>query len=131
MLAAHLMRKRRLNPVEAVDLIRKARPIAEPNSGFMDQLWLYYNIDYSSAPDDAPLYQRWLYTRGLAAARAARTAPQHLHFRDDERQPAAVVPAGRSDSGPAPPAAPPTGLLELRCKKCRCVRPPSAPGSRC
>lgn len=64
-----------LDPQSALGLIRRCRPSAEPNSGFMSQLELYHRMQCPEDPDSSPLYQRWLYHRNVEASRAAGVAP--------------------------------------------------------
>ncbi|KAF4968703.1 hypothetical protein FZEAL_10351 [Fusarium zealandicum] len=87
----------------ALALIRRSRPMAEPNDGFMDQLALWWEM---GCPDDVevnPVYQRWAYKREVEENVAVGQAPTRLRFEDEEAQP-------RDESG-----------LSLRCKKCRCT----------
>ncbi|KAF5020647.1 hypothetical protein F66182_7324 [Fusarium sp. NRRL 66182] len=85
----------------ALTFIRRTRPMAEPNEGFMEQLALWWEM---GCPDDVeahPVYQRWAYRREIDENLAVGQAPTRLRFEDEEVQP-------RDDSGPS-----------LRCKKCR------------
>ncbi|KAF8545101.1 protein-tyrosine phosphatase-like protein [Trichophaea hybrida] len=109
-LAAHLMQKRQINAIEAVDIIRKIRPFVEPNPGFMEQLDLYHKMKYTTDLDDNPIYQRWLYQKKLATSKAA---PERVHFRDVERAVAGIT---QVEEGATPEE---SGMVELRCKKCR------------
>ncbi|KAL0096921.1 protein-tyrosine phosphatase-like protein [Phycomyces blakesleeanus] len=47
---AYLMKKRRLRPKEALAIIAQSRPFINPNKGFMDQLKLYREMDYTFDP---------------------------------------------------------------------------------
>ncbi|KAM0425603.1 hypothetical protein ACHAPT_009134 [Fusarium lateritium] len=85
----------------ALTFVQRTRPMAEPNSGFMDQLALWWEM---GCPDDVeahPLYQRWAYKREVEENLAVGQAPTRLRFEDEEAQP-------RDESG-----------ASLRCKKCR------------
>ncbi|KAF7544161.1 hypothetical protein G7Z17_g10177 [Cylindrodendrum hubeiense] len=85
----------------ALTFVRRTRPMAEPNPGFMDQLALWWEM---GCPDDVethPVYQRWLYKREVDEDLAVGQAPTRLRFEDEEAQP-------HDESG-----------LSLRCKKCR------------
>ncbi|KAM5352857.1 hypothetical protein ACJ41O_005579 [Fusarium nematophilum] len=87
----------------ALTFIRRTRPMAEPNQGFMDQLALWWEM---GCPDDVeghPAYQRWAYRREVEENLAVGQAPTRLRFEDE------VTPAGQPrDDG-----------TSLRCKKCR------------
>ncbi|KPM35150.1 hypothetical protein AK830_g11420 [Neonectria ditissima] len=87
----------------ALTFVRRTRPMAEPNPGFMDQLALWWEM---GCPDDVEthsVYQRWAYMREVEEGLAIGQAPTRLRFEDEEVQP-------RDESG-----------LSLRCKKCRCT----------
>ncbi|KAK4696769.1 hypothetical protein P7C71_g1204, partial [Lecanoromycetidae sp. Uapishka_2] len=77
-----------LTPSTALTQIRQTRPFAEPNSGFMEQLSLYHDMNCpptQEALDAHPLYQRWLYQRAVEASVAAGVAPEvgDLRFGDE------------------------------------------------
>ncbi|CAM1500431.1 Fc.00g095930.m01.CDS01 [Cosmosporella sp. VM-42] len=85
----------------ALTFIRRTRPMAEPNDGFMAQLALWWEM---GCPDDVethPIYQRWAYKREVEENLAIGQAPTRLRFEDEE------LPT-EADCG-----------LSLRCKKCR------------
>lgn len=44
--AAYLMQKKRQNVEDTIQLIKSARPIADPNDGFMEQLKLWWNVRF-------------------------------------------------------------------------------------
>ncbi|KAF7730602.1 phosphatase [Apophysomyces ossiformis] len=48
--AAYLMKKRRLRVKEALALIKQSRPFINPNPGFIKQLRLYQEMEYSFDP---------------------------------------------------------------------------------
>jgi protein-tyrosine phosphatase len=115
-LAAYLMWSQKLDRDSALALIRKYRPYAEPNPGFMEQLDVYYRIGYTQSPDDHPIYQRWLYKMELQSSRAGGRAPERVHFRDVERKVAGIIEAGEGDMTKDSET-----TVELRCRRCRCV----------
>lgn len=92
----------------ALALLRQARPMVEPNPGFMAQLELYKDMGCPRDIDQHPQYQRWLYQRHVESAIAAGTAPETLRFEDehDEETRKQELPGGK---------------VELRCRKCRKV----------
>ncbi|KAF4462858.1 Tyrosine- phosphatase YVH1 [Fusarium albosuccineum] len=85
----------------ALTFVRRTRPMAEPNPGFMDQLALWWEMGCPNDVEAHPLYQRWAYRREVEENLAVGQAPTRLRFEDEEAQP-------RDDSG-----------VSLRCKKCR------------
>ncbi|KAM0553966.1 hypothetical protein ACHAPJ_007038 [Fusarium lateritium] len=85
----------------ALTWIRRTRPMAEPNDGFMEQLALWWEMGCPDDVESHPVYQRWAYKREIDENLAVGQAPTRLRFEDEEAQP-------RDESG-----------LSLRCKKCR------------
>ncbi|KAL7268237.1 tyrosine protein phosphatase yvh1, partial [Rhizina undulata] len=114
-LAAYIMASRRLELNLALSLIRRARPIIEPNSGFMEQLELFNQMEYSAQIDDHPIYQRWLYKRDVEMSNAAGRPPERVHFRDAEAEVVRITGAKDADSPQE------SSEIELRCKICRCT----------
>ena len=77
---AHLMKARALDPASALELVRAARPQAEPNAAFLKQLdVLHAELEASRKRDAARL--------GTAPARPVAKAPE---------------PPARATAGPAP-----------------------------
>ncbi|KAI0136757.1 tyrosine-protein phosphatase YVH1 [Xylariales sp. AK1849] len=103
---------------QALKWVRQARPIAEPNEGFMRQLELWWEmacpVDDDGAVESHPIYQKWLYENKLKEARDLGMAPEAdwIRFEDEAQQ---------VTEGPADPAQITTPAQELRCKKCRRV----------
>ncbi|KAF5659812.1 tyrosine phosphatase yvh1 [Fusarium heterosporum] len=85
----------------ALTFVRRTRPMAEPNEGFMEQLALWWEMGCPNEVETHPVYQRWAYKREIDENLAVGQAPTRLRFEDEETQP-------RDESG-----------LSLRCKKCR------------
>ncbi|KAL8931934.1 MAG: hypothetical protein Q9211_006637, partial [Gyalolechia sp. 1 TL-2023] len=75
-------------PISALMHLRLARPMAEPNPGFMDQLHLYHRMHCPWEIDSQPLYQRWCYKRERERSRKAEQAPgsEFIVFEDDMRK---------------------------------------------
>lgn len=101
-------RPRKDTAVEAVGaalaFVRRSRPMAEPNPGFMDQLALWWEMGCPRDVEAQPAYQRWAYRREVDESLAVGQAPTRLRFEDEE----AGSSANADESG-----------LQLRCKKCR------------
>ena len=106
LIAYLLTRNHSLTPSTALALIRQARPFAEPNPSFMDQLALYHQMGCPEAPADHPLYQRWLYTRHLTQNLTYGFAPERIYF---------------SDQNPLPTDQPSSSSFSssFRCRRCR------------
>ena len=88
-------------PTIALENIKKVREIADPNEGFMDQLWLYHSMNSPQNIDTEPKYQRWLFERSVKESIDCGQAPDNIRF-EDEADPAEEIPSG----------------LEIRCRKC-------------
>ena len=100
-----------LNPSNALSRIQASRPFAEPNSGFMSQLELYYKMHCPEDLDSQPIYQRWLYQRSIDASNACGVAPDanEIPFSDLnlEKQRSNVVSPGEDKQS------------TYRCRRCR------------
>jgi dual specificity phosphatase 12 len=97
-----------LIPETALAILREARPICEPNPGFMKQLSLYHQM---GCPDDVakhPLYQRWMFHREIEESTACGRAPEISTVQFEDEVPTV----------PTKSAQPTT---EIRCRKCRFV----------
>ncbi|CAK7214744.1 tyrosine protein phosphatase yvh1 [Sporothrix curviconia] len=125
----------------ALALVREARPLVEPNPGFMKQLALWWRMgcpaDGPDAVERRPAYQRWLYEKDVEESTRIGRAPGRLWFGDEapaemkeeeeeedgtERQ-ANDAAAARQESAAA---ADPSQNVQLRCKVCRRVLADSA-----
>ncbi|KAK2592644.1 tyrosine protein phosphatase yvh1 [Conoideocrella luteorostrata] len=95
----------------ALALIRRSRPMAEPNDGFMQQLALWWEMGCPSDVETHPLYQRWAYKREIEEHVAVGQAPTRLRF-EDEEGPSAVAGQTATTAGQ-------DTELTLRCKRCR------------
>ena len=108
----HKHRSRKETAEEAVEaalaLIRRTRPMAEPNDGFMHQLALWWEMGCPDDVESHPLYQRWAYKREVEEHVAVGQAPSRLRFEDEVSSGAADAAGTNRDSE-----------LTLRCKKCR------------
>ncbi|KYK54275.1 dual specificity phosphatase [Drechmeria coniospora] len=103
---------------EAVDaalrLIRRTRPMAEPNDGFMEQLALWWAMGCPDDVESHPTYQRWVYRREVEESVAVGQAPSRLRFADEEKGNGKQE--GRDDDVDVAGTA---AAINLRCKKCR------------
>lgn len=95
----------------ALDLVRRTRPMAEPNDGFLQQLSLWWEMKCPHDVETHPVYQRWAYKREVEESIAVGQAPTRLRFEDEEQQ--TTGSANDSSTSALPPA------VNLRCKKCR------------
>ena len=102
---AYMMQKHHMSPDEALAQLRESRSVCEPNSGFMDQLWLFHSMNMPEKVEDLAAYQKWLYSRDLEASRAVRQAPEaeKIRFEDEYTTSTGQV------------------TFEMKCRKCRCV----------
>lgn len=100
---AYMMQKYHISPEEALSRLRQVRPVSEPNEGFMKQLELYHEMDFTQNVDDDPKYQRWLYQREVQRSIASGKAPENVRFEDEQS-----TGGGASET-----------TFELRCRKCR------------
>lgn len=102
---AYLMKQYDLSAADALAKLRESRPFVEPNSGFMEQLQLFREMNMPDDLDSQPAYQRWLFKREVEFSRACGQAPEadKIRFEDEHT----------TDR--------PASTLELRCRKCRYV----------
>ncbi|KAM4066317.1 dual specificity phosphatase, catalytic domain-containing protein [Hirsutella rhossiliensis] len=95
----------------ALELIRRTRPMAEPNDGFMEQLALWWEMECPEDVEAHPVYQRWAYKREVEENVAVGQAPSRLRFEDEQQQ------SHGNDHDSTLPG--PSLGFNLRCKKCR------------
>ena len=88
-------------PIQALEMIRCCRPIAEPNTGFMEQLELYYRMGSPDQIHTQPIYQRWLFERLVSESVQVGQAPTDIRFEDE------VAPSQYSPD------------IRITCRKCR------------
>ncbi|KAK6450227.1 dual specificity phosphatase 12 [Trichoderma asperellum] len=102
----------------ALAFVKKTRPLADPNSGFMLQLdhWWRMGCPVEGGVESQPIYQRWLYQRAAKESLAVGQAPSQLFFGDEVAAEASSAPSADASSTSA---AAPAGERKLRCKKCR------------
>ncbi|KAI1076362.1 dual specificity protein phosphatase 12 [Whalleya microplaca] len=99
----------------ALKSVRSARSMAEPNSGFMRQLELWWEMGCPAEDDGAverhPTYQRWVYNKMLKDVRDMNLAPdaELIRFEDE-------VDIGKEEAVAEEEN---RGTKEVRCKKCR------------
>ncbi|KAI8964727.1 dual specificity protein phosphatase 12 [Daldinia sp. FL1419] len=98
----------------ALEWVRQSRERAGPNSGFMRQLELWWEMgcpaDDDSAVERHPIYQKWLYERMLKESRDVRQAPEaeRIRFEDEvESENGTEISTDKKNN------------KEIRCKKCR------------
>ncbi|GJN73494.1 dual specificity phosphatase, subgroup, catalytic domain-containingprotein [Purpureocillium lilacinum] len=93
----------------ALGLIRRTRPMAEPNDGFMHQLALWWEMGCPEDVESNHVYQRWAFKREVEEHVAVGQAPSRLRFEDEAAQ-GRKGPSGSGDGASG---------VNLRCKKCR------------
>jgi dual specificity phosphatase 12 len=96
-----------MTPSEALEMIRRSRPLCEPNDGFMEQLHLYHKMGCPKNVTAHPLYQRWLYQRAVEESVACGRAPELDLVRFEDEHPET---SKTNDEA-----------TEIRCRKCRFV----------
>ncbi|KAL1412864.1 tyrosine protein phosphatase yvh1 [Vanrija albida] len=107
--AAFLMRCEGLDPVEAVAIVREARPVVDPSETFWHQLGLYYLADGRVNMKDRSTRQWYLErTTGMVMNQGAAPSTEHM----------ARYPATPSASQPPTPSGG-AGRRKIRCKMCR------------
>ncbi|KAI9671776.1 MAG: tyrosine protein phosphatase yvh1 [Alyxoria varia] len=114
---AYMMQQLRLNPTEALERLRTARPQVEPNDGFWEQLELFHEMgcpDTEEQLESSPKYQRWAYQREIDASASVGKAPEldKVKFGDEGAQ-KSMQRQGREESEGRNEQA------ELRCRRCR------------
>ena len=88
-------------PAMALATLREARPMVDPNRGFMEQLELYRRMGCPSDVSIHPMYQRWLYQQEVKLSIECGRAPESIRFEDETTD---------GVGG---------GEVEFRCRKCR------------
>ncbi|RMZ81439.1 hypothetical protein DV738_g2157, partial [Chaetothyriales sp. CBS 135597] len=78
-----------LSVLDALVLLRKGRPIAEPNEGFMDQLHLYVDMGCPTTQaqlENHKLYKRWMNKRNVEESLRINRAPDmvDIQFEDED-----------------------------------------------
>lgn len=81
-----LHRKLATSPQTALELIQQSRALCEPNDGFMKQLDLYHEMGCPENILKHPVYQRWLYQRGVDESVACGRGPEAdiVRFEDEQ-----------------------------------------------
>ena len=108
-----------LNVDSALALVRRSRPLCEPNDGFMEQLNLYHKMGCADDITSHPFYQRWLYRRNVQESLSVNQAPgmDVVRFEDEHE----YEDVGQSLSSPTARSDPENGKsgVDLKCRKCR------------
>ncbi|KAI8968317.1 protein-tyrosine phosphatase-like protein [Mycotypha africana] len=104
-LAACLMKSKKINRDEALDIIQRKRASIAPNAGFMEQLSLYYDLNYEVDPKHAE-YRRFL-VASMAEEQQSYGYVAHVALAADP------------EYTPLTSASDQKKFKALRCKKCR------------
>lgn len=77
-----------LSVIEALELLRQGRPIAEPNEGFMDQLHMFQDMCCPTNETDLKshkIYRRWMNKRKVEESLRTMQAPEmeNIIFEDE------------------------------------------------
>lgn len=136
-----------LSVVQALEILRQGRPIAEPNEGFMDQLHMYEDMGCPTTEQQLTshkIYRRWMNKRKVEESLQTMQAPEleNIIFEDEppdddvdgpkevsnnkehmtEIEPGVLAPDGtdeaKSQSHPQQQASP---QVSIKCRKCRHV----------
>ncbi|WVN85072.1 HAD hydrolase, family IIID [Cryptococcus depauperatus CBS 7841] len=107
--AAFLMKEYELDPIEAVTMIRKKRPVIEPSATFWHQLGLFYNANGKVSLKDRSTRQYYMERTTTQFINGDGTAPSMDKM--------AKYPASPSVSNPPTPKG--TANRKIRCKICR------------
>lgn len=96
------------SPQSALELIQQSRALCEPNDGFMKQLTLYHEMGCPDNVIQNPVYQRWLYQRGVDESVACGRGPEAdiVRFEDEQLDINGLE-----------------QVSEIKCRKCRYFSP--------
>lgn len=80
-----------LSVIEALELLRQGRPIAEPNEGFMDQLHMYEDMGCPNTEEELKshrIYRRWMNKRQVEESLRTMQAPEldAIIFEDEDEE---------------------------------------------
>lgn len=106
--------------MKALSWVRNARPIAEPNPGFMEQLALWWEMGCpleEGVLQRKKAYRKWLFDREVEESVRLGRAPDTLRFEDEEDDDQDETKEGGATTTPTPKKQ--DAGLQLRCKKCR------------
>ncbi|KAJ7204785.1 hypothetical protein GGX14DRAFT_459753 [Mycena pura] len=106
--AAYLMYSQRIDPQEALDVIRKARPNIDPNPGFLLQLDIFHKAVFTFSPRDKTTRMFYMERAVEEVMNGDGSLPETGMFAKYPRTP--------SESAPATPGGP---RRRIRCKMCR------------
>jgi len=91
-----------LSVVDALTLLRQGRPIAEPNEGFMSQLYLYADMNCPTTQKELEshkLYRRWMNRRNVKESLRINRAPEmdDILFEDEDDDHSTSDPAATAE----------------------------------
>ncbi|RMD43097.1 hypothetical protein DV735_g2002, partial [Chaetothyriales sp. CBS 134920] len=115
-----------LSVLDALVLLRKGRPIAEPNEGFMDQLHLYVDMGCPTTQaqlEGHKLYKRWMNKRNVETSLRINRAPDMVDIQFEDEDSPADTEVGNGKAPLAQPANEASTLAEpeiaIKCRHCR------------
>lgn len=124
-----------LSVEEALMQLRQGRPIAEPNEGFMEQLYMYVDMGCPTTfaeIESHKLYRRFINRLNVAVSLSVNQAPDVLdiRFEDEDDESTSSKPKSKPTQEVAPGVSAPTGATDarvastttqIRCRRCRHV----------
>lgn len=134
-----------INVVQALEILRQGRPIAEPNEGFMDQLHMYEDMGCPTTEDELKshkIYRRWMNKRQVEESLRTMQAPEldAIIFEDEsedgsppaqqgagndkhmtEVMPGVLAPDGTDETKALAHISSPSPRITIKCRKCRHV----------
>lgn len=137
-----------LSVIQALEILRRGRPIAEPNEGFMDQLHMYEDMGCPTTEEELKshkIYRRWMNKRQVEESLRTMQAPEldAIIFEDEsplsdndptplnqqtgshkhmtEVMPGVLAPDGTDGTKALGHISSPSSQVSIKCRKCRHV----------
>lgn len=137
-----------MSVIQALETLRRGRPIAEPNEGFMDQLHMYEDMGCPTTEEELKshrIYRRWMNKRQVEESLRTMQAPEldAIIFEDEsstsdnnqsplnqragdskhmtEVMPGVLAPDGTDETKAQAHVSSPSSRVSIKCRKCRHV----------